>query len=82
MYENQTYRPRFSMRKMATLLGISEEEFAQLSHTGVRDLKDSYGVVYKHYIQFSPNNDLALLEKMNLNRSNTVYFTPDQVKRI
>lgn len=82
MYENQIKHPRFSMRTMATLLGISEEEFAKLSHTGVRDLKDSYGVIYKHYIQFSPNNDSDLLERLNLNRSNTVYFTPDQIQSI
>jgi len=82
MQENQIVRPRFSMRKMAALLGISEQEFETLSHTGVRDLKDSYGIVYKHYIQFSPNNDQQLLDKMNLNRSNTVYFTPDQIRRV
>jgi hypothetical protein len=64
---------------MASLLGISEEEFSRLSHSGLRNLTDSYGVVYKYYIQFSPNNDKELLERLNLNRSKTIYFTPDQL---
>jgi hypothetical protein len=81
MSGNQTFQPRFSISKMTSLLGVSEEEFKRLSHSGIRDLKDSYGVVYKHYIQFSPNNDRELLERMNLNRSNTVYFTPEQLSR-
>jgi hypothetical protein len=80
MQENQIYSPRFSVSKLASLLGISEDEFSRLSHSGLRDLTDSYGVIYKHYIQFSPNNDYDLLERMNLNRSKTVYFTPDQLE--
>lgn len=80
MQENQIYRPRFSVSKLACLLGISEDEFSRLSHSGLRDLTDSYGVIYKHYIQFSPNNDYDLLERLNLNRSKTVYFTPDQLE--
>ncbi|WP_118975092.1 hypothetical protein [Taibaiella koreensis] len=79
MHANSTYRPRFTERRMASLLGLSEEEFSRLSHSGLRDLTDSYGVVYKYYIQFSPNNDKELLERLNLNRSQTVYFTPDQL---
>ena len=81
MYANQTYNPRFAESKMASLLGISEEEFSRLSHSGLRDLTDSYGVVYKYYIQFSPNNDLELLERLNLNRSKTIYFTPEQLQQ-
>lgn len=79
MHENQTCSPRFSVSKMASLLGLTEYEFEKLSHSGIRDLTDSYGVVYKHYIQFSPNNDTELLNRLNLNRSNTIYFTPEQV---
>jgi len=77
----QAYVPKYSMSKVTSLLGVSEDEFKTLSHSGIRDLKDSYGVVYKHYIQFSPNNDRELLERMNLNRSNTVYFTPEQLRK-
>jgi hypothetical protein len=80
MHGNQIYSPVLSESKLASLLGISEDEFSTLSHSGVRDLTDSYGVVYKHYIQFSPNNDNELLERLNLNRSRTVYFTPDQLQ--
>ena len=79
MHANPTYSPGFTERKMASLLGISDEEFSRLSHSGLRNLTDSYGVVYKYYIQFSPNNDTELLERLNLNRSKTVYFTPDQI---
>lgn len=80
MLTEKTYQPRFTVSKMASLLGITEEEFSRLSHSGVRDITDSYGVVYKHYIQFSPNNDHGLLERLNLNRSKTVYFTPRQLE--
>ncbi|MFA6059441.1 MAG: hypothetical protein WC756_14640 [Taibaiella sp.] len=79
MQENQIYIPGFSVNRLASLLGLSEDEFSRLSHSGIRDLTDSYGVVYKHYIQFSPNNDNELLERLDLNRSNTIYFTPDQL---
>lgn len=79
MHANFSYTPRYTERRMASLLGISEEEFSRLSHSGLRDLTDSYGVVYKYYIQFSPNNDKELLERLDLNRSQTVYFTPDQL---
>lgn len=79
MPANTIYNPRATERRMASLLGISEEEFSRLSHSGLRDLTDSYGVVYKHYIQFSPNNDQELLERLYLNRSRTIYFTPDQL---
>lgn len=79
MPANTIYHPRATERRMASLLGISEEEFSRLSHSGLRDLTDSYGVVYKHYIQFSPNNDQELLERLYLNRSRTIYFTPDQL---
>ena len=79
MQENQICSPRFSVSKLASLLGISEDEFSQLSHSGIRDLTDSYGVIYKHYIQFSSNNDDHLLERLNLSRSKTVYFTPHQL---
>ncbi|RYZ47341.1 MAG: hypothetical protein EOP49_21605 [Sphingobacteriales bacterium] len=79
MQENRIYSPGFSVSKLAYLLGISEDEFSTLSHSGIRDLTDSYGVVYKYYIQFSPNNDFDLLQRLDLNRSKTVYFTPDQL---
>lgn len=79
MRHNQIYSPGFSVSRLASLLGISEDEFSKLSHSGVRDLTDSYGVVYKYYIQFSPNNDNELLDRLNLNRSKTIYFTPDQL---
>lgn len=79
MHENQTCSPGFSVSKVALLLGLSEDEFSRLSHSGIRDLTDSYGVVYKHYIQFSPNNDNELMERLDLNRSKTIYFTPDQL---
>lgn len=82
MLSHKIYQPRFTDSKMASLLGISEEEFRRLSHSGIRDLTDSYGVVYKHYIQFSPNNDRTLLDRLNLNRSKTVYFTPGQLEEV
>jgi hypothetical protein len=79
MHGNQTCSPGFSVSRVALLLGLSEDEFSRLSHSGIRDLTDSYGVVYKHYIQFSPNNDNELMERLDLNRSKTIYFTPDQL---
>lgn len=79
MHENQICSPGFSVSRVAQLLGVSEDEFSRLSHSGIRDLTDSYGVVYKHYIQFSPNNDNELMERLDLNRSKTIYFTPDQL---
>lgn len=79
MHTKQTYSPGLTEGRMASLLGISEEEFSRLNHSGLRSLTDSYGVVYKHYIQFSPNNDTELLDRLQLNRSKTIYFTPDQL---
>jgi len=80
MHNHQPHSSGATERRMAALLGISEEEFSSLSHSGLRDLTDSYGVVYKYYIQFSPNNDARLLERLNLGRSNTIYFTPEQLQ--
>lgn len=79
MYANPTRSPGYTERRMASLLGISEEEFSRLRHGGLRNLTDSYGVVYKYYLQFSANNDSELLERLDLCRSRTVYFTPEQL---
>jgi hypothetical protein len=79
MHANHTQSPPLTEHRMASLLGISEEELSRLNHSGLCKLKDSYGVVYKYYIQFSTNNDSELLQRLDLGRSQTVYFTPDQL---
>ena len=66
---------------MATLLGLSLNEYLKLSHRPIEALEDINGNVLEFYIHVSPNNEPGILGKLKIDRSNFVRFTPEEVYR-
>lgn len=60
---------------LAHLLGISLEEFMRLHHSGLKEVTDSELQVYKYYIQFSNDNPPDILDKLDMDAQNNVYFS-------
>ena len=60
---------------LAHLLGISLEEFMRLHHNGLKEVTDSELQVYKYYIQFSKDNPPDILDKLDMDAQNNVYFS-------
>jgi hypothetical protein len=60
---------------LAHLLGITLEEFTRLHHTGLKEVIDSEMQVYKYYLQFSKDNPPDILDKLNIDAQNIVYFS-------
>lgn len=62
-------------RHLAQLLGITYEELLQLHHSGLREVTDSGLHIYKYYIQFSRDSPATILDKLNMDQHNTVWFS-------
>jgi hypothetical protein len=63
--------------KVAEILGLTLDEYAQLSHSGLRELSDNNGEVYQYYMMISPLNAPEVLAKLNMNKKRVIYFPPD-----
>ena len=66
---------------LAHLLGISLEEFMKLHHHGLKEVTDSELQVYKYYIQFSHDSPPDILDKLDMDAQNTVYFSAAEWER-
>ncbi len=60
---------------IAHLLGISIDEFKQLHHSGLKEVTDSELQVYKYYLKFSNDSPPDILDKIDIDAQNTVYFS-------
>jgi hypothetical protein len=60
---------------IAHLLGISIDEFKQLHHSGLKEVTDSELQVYKYFIQFTKDSPPDILDKLDVDAQNTVYFS-------
>ncbi|PSK91658.1 hypothetical protein [Taibaiella chishuiensis] len=63
--------------RLAKLLNLSRDEYAELSHSGIRKVNDLNGDPLYYYIKISPLNPEYLLTKINMDRKKMVYFSPD-----
>lgn len=68
--------------KLAMLLGLSLEEYHDLSHRGLKELTDIFGNVNEYYIHVSPNNKGGTLSKLDLDKYGYIRFKPEQVHHI
>jgi len=76
------YRIRLTDASIATLLGISVEEFHSLNHRPIEAYEDENGNIMEFYILVSSNNDPDLLSKLNSDSSNFIRFKPEDVYRL
>jgi len=72
--------PLPAQKKIASLLGLTETEYEQLSHGGLRAVTDSRKNVLQYYMIISPLNPEYLLDKLKMDKRNTVYFPPDMLE--
>lgn len=63
--------------RLAQLLNLTQEEFSQLSHSGLKKVEGLDGGTLYYYIQVSPLNPESLLSKIKMDRKRMVYFAPD-----
>jgi hypothetical protein len=77
--------PEFKLRltdyALAELLGLSLDEFHDLSHKPIDANTDAMGKIVEFYIHVSSNNSPHLLAKLRLDKNNFVRFRPDEVYR-
>lgn len=68
-------------QRLAHLMGLSAAEYDQLSHTGIRAIRDMDGHVMNYYTIISPLNPAHILQKINMNKMRMVYFPPDALEK-
>lgn len=66
-------------QKLASMLGLSPSEYAQLSHTGIRAISGLDGSPMAYYMMVSQLNAKPILEKLKpkMNKRQMIYFPPD-----
>lgn len=64
-------------QRLAAALGLTREEYEQLSHSGIRQTTDAEGEILNYYITVSPLNPDAILQKLKMDKMRTIYFEPD-----
>ena len=70
--------PKGGKEHLAKLLGISLEDYIKLQHEGLQEVTDTEAQIYKYYIQFSPNNPRDILDKLDIDANNIVYFSAEE----
>lgn len=64
-------------QQIATLLGLSPEEYVQLSHSGLRSITGLNGKPMQYYMEVSRLNPENILDKLPMNKQRIIYFSPD-----
>jgi hypothetical protein len=67
---------------IAKLLGLTIDEFRNLSHLPIEADMDINGKVIGFYIKVSTNNNPRLLSKLNHDKNYVVSINPEQVYRM
>ncbi|WP_162903096.1 hypothetical protein [Taibaiella koreensis] len=62
---------------IADLLGLSQEEYQQLSHSGLRPIAGLNGAPMQYYMEVSRLNPENILVKLPMNRERIIYFSSD-----
>lgn len=66
-----------SEKKIAELLGLTLEEYGQLSHSGLRAVRGMNDEIVKYYMVISPLNPESILKKLQMNKLRMIYFPPE-----
>jgi hypothetical protein len=67
---------------IAGLLGLTLDEYRDLSHSGIREVRDMDDNVLYYYMIVSPLNPDATLSKLKMNKSRMIFLPPDyQVRK-
>jgi hypothetical protein len=62
---------------IATLLGLTKEEYENLNCSELKALTDAKGHLQQYYIHISPFNPDNVLAKLRMNNRRMIYFSPD-----
>jgi hypothetical protein len=66
---------------VAQLLGLTLKEYLDLSHSGLREVRDFNDTVLYYYIVVSPLNAETTLAKLKMTKSRIIYLPPDYMSR-
>lgn len=66
---------------LAGLLGLTVQEYRDLSHSGIREVRDMNGHLLYYYLIVSPLNTAVTLSKLNMSKSRMIYLPPDFLTR-
>lgn len=66
---------------VAGLLGLTLQEYRDLSHSGVKEVRDLNGHLLYYYLIISPWNTAATLSKLKMSKSRTIFLPPDFLTR-
>ncbi len=66
---------------VAGLIGLSLQEYRDLSHSGVKEVRDMNGHLLYYYIVVSPLNTAVTLAKLKMSKSRMIFLPPDFLTR-
>lgn len=73
------YNIRLPDKTIAALLGISLTDYLLLVHRPLEAYTDEQGQVTEFYMHISSGNSQRILDKLNLDKSNFVRFSPEEI---
>lgn len=66
---------------IASMLGITLNEYNELSHGGLKEVRDMNGKILYYYMEVSPLNPESILRKLNMSKSRIIFLPPDYKQR-
>lgn len=63
--------------RVASLLGLTQEEYANLNCSEIRPLTNGRGELVQYYMHISPFNPEVILSKLRMTNRRMIYFSPD-----
>jgi hypothetical protein len=62
---------------IADLLGLTPDEYRDLSHSGIKEVRGMDDQVLYYYMVVSPLNPDTTLAKLKMNKSRMIFLPPD-----
>jgi|GEM_PF-2310834 len=66
---------------ISEMLGLTPEEYKELSHSGIKEVCDMDNNVLYFYMEVSPLNPESILRKLNMNKSRMIFLPADYKER-
>lgn len=66
---------------LAGLLGLTLQEYRDLSHSGIKEVRDTRGHLLYYYMVVSPLNTASTLSKLKMSKSRMIFLPPDFLAR-
>lgn len=66
---------------VAGLLGLTLQEYRDLSHSGIKEVRDMSGHLLYYYMIVSPLNTAVTLSKLKMSKSRMIFLPPDFLAR-